>query len=101
MPIHLNVQNNTGAVQQVTVTSNAVPPIHIIGPVAIAVGGPTDILNVPDANVTLRLICNGNNDQAATLHVVFRGFSSIEQDSTWDRQWHVDSDATGLILTLT
>lgn len=101
MPIHLNVQNNTGAVQNVTVTDNLVPPTHIIGPVPVAVGGPTDILNVPDANTTLRLICNGDNDQAATLNVVFRGFSSVEQDSDWNRQWYVDSDVTGLILTLT
>ncbi len=101
MSIHLNVQNDTGAVQGVTVTNNAVPPIHIIGPVAVPVGGPTDILNVPDATITLRLICNGNNEQAAILNVVYRGFSSIEQDSDWDRQWHVDSAATGLILTLT
>lgn len=101
MPIHLNIQNNCGTAQNVTVTNNAVPPAGLAGPVAVAVGRPTDILNVPDANVVLKLICNGNNLEAATLNVVYQGASSVEQDSSWARQWQVDGHATGLILTLT
>ncbi|GGX30324.1 hypothetical protein [Aquimarina muelleri] len=101
MAIHLNIQNNSGAAQNVTVTNNEVPSIVITGPINVPVGGPTDILNVPEANVTLKLICNGNVGQAATLNVVYHGASSVEQNSDWNRQWHVDGYVTGLILTLT
>jgi hypothetical protein len=99
--IHLNVLNNTVAAQNVTITSNVAPYNILAGPTAVAAGATTDIYNVPDANVTLRLVCNGNNGQAATLNVVYHGASSVEQDGGWVRQWHVDGAPTGLILTLT
>ncbi|MGC5704074.1 hypothetical protein J4P02_28120 [Pseudomonas sp. NFXW11] len=99
MPIAIHARNNTAAAQQVAIRATAQG--NNLANVSIPAQGNVVLYVLQaDTNATLYLICNGVTAQATQLNVVYHGFSSVEQDSDWPRQWTVEGAPDGVQLDL-
>nr|BFD41219.1 hypothetical protein FFPRI1PSEUD_27180 [Pseudomonas sp. FFPRI_1] len=99
MPIAIHARNNTAAAQQVAIRNTA-QGNNLANVNIPAQGNVVLYVLQADANATLYLICNGVTAQTTQLNVVYHGFSSVEQDSDWPRQWTVEGAADGVQLDL-
>ncbi|MCU7645866.1 hypothetical protein [Pseudomonas piscis] len=99
MPIAIHARNNTAGAQQVAIRNNRQG--NDLANVNIPAGNNVVLYVLQaDASANLYLICNGNNAQTADLSVVYQGFSSVQQDSDWARQWTVEGAQDGVQLDL-
>ncbi|WP_025130743.1 hypothetical protein [Pseudomonas sp. PH1b] len=99
MPIAIHARNNTAAAQQVAIRNTA-QGNNLANVNIPAQGNVVLYVLQADANATLYLICNGVTAQTTQLNVVYHGFSSVEQDGDWPRQWTVEGAADGVQLDL-